>query len=109
MLDVMALTRIIGSFLFVIGLMLVLSWIAKRLKLPEKMLRAQSAKSEGMRVEDILHLDARHRVLTIKRKTTHYVLLLSTNPHTAPILIDTYHEASTNTGSDSDAITSPTL
>lgn len=97
-----ALVRVLLSFSFVVALMLLLSWVARRLKLPEKLTRAKSTKVGGLAVDDVVYLDARHRLVSIKRGTMRHVILLSNHPQTSPLLIESYHEMAEEKPSESD-------
>lgn len=87
---VAALTRVLLSFVFVVALMLLLSWIAKRLRLPEKLTRSRSTKVGGMAVDDVLYIDARHRLVTIARGNMRHVLLISNASHASPVVVESY-------------------
>lgn len=89
-----SLVRVVVSFAFVMALMLGLSWLARKMKLPERITRARygSANAEHMlAVEDTLFLDPRHKMVVVRRGAKRHVLVLSAqNQPFAPLLVESY-------------------
>jgi flagellar biogenesis protein FliO len=98
-LELASLGRVILSFAFVIGLMLSLSWLAKKMKLPERLTRAgygRDMTKHELAVEETLFLDPRHKMLIVRRGTKRHVLVVAQQGNVTPLLIETY-EGSHNT------------
>lgn len=68
------LARFIFSFLGVIALIVVCAWIVKRLDIEKKL--AGLRKDAHLAVVESCHIDAKHKLVVVKRDTRHHVLLL---------------------------------
>ncbi len=92
--ELVSLGRVILSFAFVMGLMLVMSWVAKKMKLPERLTRAgygRDMSKHTLAVEDSLFLDPRHKMVIVRRGAKRHVLVLTSQGQVAtPLLVETY-------------------
>ena len=98
MLELASLGRVVLSFAFVMALMFGLSWVARKMKLPERLTRAGYGRDKTkheMSVEDTLFLDPRHKMMIVRRGTKRHVLLVSSQAQAAPLLLETYEETQT--------------
>jgi flagellar biogenesis protein FliO len=75
--DVSALGRILFAFLFVLGLMLGIAWILRRLKIDEKLQGRQQRRQGALFVGESLYLDARRRLVVVGHGRQRYLMLLS--------------------------------
>tara|TARA_B100000989_G_C19431698_1_gene423338 strand:- start:76 stop:357 length:282 start_codon:yes stop_codon:yes gene_type:complete len=76
--DTVSLTRFGFSFLFVIGLILVLAWAVRRFGL-EKKFQAGERAGKRLCIQESLMIDPRRRLVLIKRDEKEHLLLLGTN------------------------------
>lgn len=79
------LARFIFSFLGVIALILISSWIVKRLDVQKRL--AGLRKDAHLAVVETSHIDNRHKLVVIRRDERHHLLLIG---QAAPLLIESY-------------------
>ena len=87
--------RFLLSFLFVIFLILLVAWLAKRFGLEKRF--SQKASSEArMEVLDRLMIDPRHRLVLIRRDKKEHLILLGANQDLLIESFDTEDEETTD-------------
>lgn len=79
------LARFVLSFFGVIALILVSTWIAKRIDVQKRL--ASLRKDAHLAVLEVSHVDARHKLVVVRRDTRRHLLLIGPG---APLLIESY-------------------
>jgi len=79
-----SLLRVLFAFAAVIGLMFLLMWILKKIGI-ERL--GQGKKSGSLMLEEQLYIDARRKVVILKRGQKRYVVLVGTE---SELLLETY-------------------
>lgn len=74
--EYVGLGRLVISFLFVLGLMLGIAWLARRLKLDER-LQGRPKRQGDLFVQESLYLDPRRRLVVVGHGEQRFLLLLS--------------------------------
>jgi hypothetical protein len=97
MLELAGLGRVLLAFTFVMALLALLTTLAARCKLSQRLarigLKNNADQHTGLSVEDVLYLDQQHRVITLRRAQKRHVVLLSSKAEVAPLVIETYEVA----------------
>lgn len=75
--EYVALGQIILSFFFVLGLMLGLAWLARKLRLDEKLQNRQKRRVGELFVEESLYVDAKRRLMVVGHGSQRFLVLLS--------------------------------
>lgn len=70
-----SLFKVLLAFLFVLSLIGLLAMLAKRYKLPEK-LAGSGITTKRLSVQDVLYLDAKRRLVLIRRDNVEHLVLL---------------------------------
>lgn len=74
--EYVGLGRLLISFIFVLALMLGIAWLARRLKLDER-LQGRQKRQGNLFVQESLYLDPRRRLVVVGHGTKRFLLLLS--------------------------------
>lgn len=79
--DMMSYTRYFLSFIFVIGLMYGLSWLARRF-MPGAIPLTESNRQKRLGLVEVMAIDAKRRLVLVKRDNAEHLLLLGQNSET---------------------------
>ncbi len=79
--------RVILSFGGVVALIFLIAWIAKRLNIEKRL--ASFKKDARMQVLESCHIDARHKLVLVKRDNQRHVLLIGQGHST---IVESYTE-----------------
>ena len=71
------LLRAVLSLGFVLGLIGLLAWGVRRFELDKRLLMPSARKSSRLKVEEMLMLDARHKLLLVRRDDVNHLVLIS--------------------------------
>lgn len=82
------LARFIFSFLSVIALIVVCAWVIKRLDIEKKL--AGLRKDAHLAVVESCHIDAKHKLVIVRRDARHHVLLIGQG---VSLLVESYDAA----------------
>lgn len=79
------LARFVLSFFGVIALILISTWMAKRLDVQKRL--ASLRKDAHLAVLEVTHIDARHKLVVVRRDARRHLLLIGQG---APLLVESY-------------------
>lgn len=76
--DAASLLRALAALLFVIGLIYLLAFLGRKFDLPRR-LSGVGRGSARLGVEEVLYIDAKHRLLLIRRDQTQHLVCIAPN------------------------------
>lgn len=79
--DTVSLSKVVLVLLFVVGLIGLVAFLARMLKLPEKWSGAGS-KTRRMEVKEVLYIDARNKAVILRKDDAEHTLLIGPNGST---------------------------